>query len=41
MRQATGRGLYIHMPFCHQRCHFCAFYLEIHHARAAEEFVAS
>lgn len=22
-------GLYIHIPFCRQRCHFCAFYLEI------------
>jgi oxygen-independent coproporphyrinogen-3 oxidase len=22
-------GLYIHIPFCWQRCHFCAFYLEI------------
>lgn len=41
MPQATAQGLYIHIPFCHQRCHFCAFYLEIHHARAAEEFVAS
>lgn len=41
MMQATGRGLYIHIPFCHQRCHFCAFYLEIYQARAAEEFLAS
>lgn len=41
MLQATTQGLYLHIPFCHQRCHFCAFYLEIHHARAAEEFVTS
>ncbi|MCC6141909.1 MAG: radical SAM family heme chaperone HemW [Nitrospira sp.] len=22
-------GLYLHVPLCRQRCHFCAFYLEI------------
>ena len=41
MRQASRHGLYLHIPFCHQRCHFCAFYLEIHHARAADTFVSS
>ncbi|MCW5798722.1 MAG: radical SAM family heme chaperone HemW [Nitrospira sp.] len=41
MSLATPQGLYIHIPFCHQRCHFCAFYLEIHHARAADEFVTA
>jgi oxygen-independent coproporphyrinogen-3 oxidase len=41
MIRTTGRGLYLHIPFCHQRCHFCAFYLEIHRARAAETFVSS
>ena len=41
MIQTTGQGLYLHIPFCHQRCHFCAFYLEIHQARAAEEFLSS
>ena len=41
MPQATAQGLYIHIPFCHQRCHFCAFYLEIHQACAAEEFVSA
>jgi oxygen-independent coproporphyrinogen-3 oxidase len=31
--------LYIHIPFCRQRCHFCAFYLELHREPAAEAFL--
>ena len=29
MTPSSNVGLYIHIPFCHRRCHFCAFYLEI------------
>jgi oxygen-independent coproporphyrinogen-3 oxidase len=32
-------GLYLHIPFCRQRCHFCAFYLELHREAAAESFL--
>jgi len=32
-------GLYLHIPFCRQRCHFCAFYLELHRDAAAENFL--
>ena len=34
-------GLYLHIPFCRQRCDFCAFYLEIHRDNRAEAFVRS
>jgi oxygen-independent coproporphyrinogen-3 oxidase len=34
-------GLYLHIPFCRQRCDFCAFYLEIHHENRAAAFVRS
>ena len=34
-------GLYLHIPFCRQRCDFCAFYLEIHRESRAETFVRS
>ena len=36
-----ARGVYIHVPFCRSRCHFCAFYLEIHRPEAAATFVRS
>ncbi len=39
MNQALG--LYIHIPFCRQRCHFCAFYLEVHRQPAAETFLGA
>jgi oxygen-independent coproporphyrinogen-3 oxidase len=32
-------GLYVHIPFCRQRCHFCAFYLELHRDAAAGAFL--
>ena len=38
MIQMPGHGLYLHIPFCRQRCHFCAFYLEIHQARQPRDF---
>jgi oxygen-independent coproporphyrinogen-3 oxidase len=34
-------GLYLHIPFCRQRCDFCAFYLEIHRETRAMTFVRS
>ena len=32
-------GLYLHIPFCRQRCDFCAFYLEVYREPAAEAFL--
>jgi len=32
-------GLYLHIPFCRQRCDFCAFYLELYREGAANKFL--
>jgi oxygen-independent coproporphyrinogen-3 oxidase len=29
MQSRRDIGIYLHIPFCRQRCHFCAFYLEV------------
>ena len=34
-------GLYVHIPFCRQRCHFCAFYLEVAKRERMEAFVSA
>lgn len=34
-------GLYLHIPFCTQRCHFCAFYLEVARAERIQSFCAA
>ena len=34
-------GLYVHVPFCRSRCHFCAFYLQIHREDRAQAYLAS
>jgi oxygen-independent coproporphyrinogen-3 oxidase len=34
-------GLYVHIPFCRQRCHFCAFYLEVARAERIQSFCAA
>ena len=38
IRPQRDIGLYIHIPFCRQRCHFCAFYLEIAKAERMQSF---
>ena len=34
-------GLYIHVPFCQSRCHFCSFYVRIHRADWANAYLTS
>lgn len=41
MTTSSPFGLYLHIPFCRQRCDFCAFYLEIYRESRAETFVRS
>ncbi len=41
MNPSSNIGLYIHIPFCHRRCHFCAFYLEIARADRLATFYTS
>ena len=38
MSASRDIGLYVHIPFCRQRCHFCAFYLEVARAERIEAF---
>lgn len=41
MRVEREIGLYIHVPLCRQRCHFCAFYLEIATPARTEAFLSA
>ncbi len=34
-------GLYIHIPFCVKRCHFCAFYLVMREEKRVQRFLAA
>ena len=36
-----GLGLYLHVPFCRTRCHFCAFSLQIHREARVQRYLAA
>lgn len=38
MRPQRDIGVYVHIPFCAQRCHFCAFYLETARTERMDSF---
>lgn len=38
MRTPRDIGIYLHIPFCRQRCHFCAFYLEVARTERMDSF---
>ena len=41
MQPERDIGLYIHVPLCRQRCHFCAFYLEIATPARTDAFLSA
>jgi oxygen-independent coproporphyrinogen-3 oxidase len=41
MTLSRALGLYLHIPFCRQRCHFCAFYLEVARADRLAAFCSA
>ncbi|GJL48878.1 MAG: coproporphyrinogen III oxidase [Nitrospirales bacterium] len=39
--KARDLGLYVHIPFCQKRCHFCAFYLTSHRENRIQDFLSA
>ncbi len=37
--QSQELGIYVRIPFCWERCHFCAFYVHIHRNNHVAQFV--
>ncbi len=37
--KSPNLGLYLHIPFCRTRCHFCAFYLHEHDDKEVAQFL--